>query len=83
MALDQPHNPDRLIARLIGPPGPEVSCDACFEHLDRYVELELGGADADIAIPGMRAHFEGCPACAEDRHSLRALLASQAGSTDA
>lgn len=70
-------NDDRLLGRLVGPPGPEVSCDACFEQLDRYVELELAGADADAAIPGMRAHLLGCSACAEDHDSLRALLAEQ------
>jgi hypothetical protein len=25
-------------------------------------------------VPGLRAHLEGCSACAEDRDSLRALL---------
>ena len=71
-------DPERLLARLIGPPGPELSCKECFEQLGRYVELELGGsdADADAEIPGMRAHLEGCSACAEDRDSLRALLLS-------
>ncbi len=62
------------LARIIGPPGPEVTCEQCFEELDRYVEMELAGVDAEATIPGMRAHFEGCPACAEDRDSLRALL---------
>ena len=71
---------ERLVARLLGPAGPEVSCEQCFEELDRFVELELAGVDADAAIPGMRAHFEGCSACAEDHESLRALLASQARS---
>ena len=33
-------------------------------------------SDADAAVPGMRAHLEGCPACAEDHASLRALLAA-------
>jgi hypothetical protein len=65
---------DRLVGRLLGPAGPELSCDQCFEQLDRYVELELSGADADAAIPGMRAHLEGCSACAEDHASLRAFL---------
>jgi hypothetical protein len=73
------HDLDGLLARLTGPAGPEVSCEECFEQLDRYVELELDGSDADAAVPGMRAHFEGCPACNEDRESLRALLASEAG----
>jgi hypothetical protein len=67
---------DRLVGRLLGPAGPELSCDQCFEQLDRYVELELAGEDADAAIPGMRAHFKGCSACAEDHESLRALLTS-------
>lgn len=68
------HN--RVLARLLGPAAPELSCDECFEQLDRYAELELHGADADAAIPGMSAHFEGCAACAEDRDSLRAYLQS-------
>jgi hypothetical protein len=61
---------------LLGPTGPQVSCDECFELLDEYVELELAGADADAQVPGMRAHLEGCPACGEDHESLRALLSS-------
>ena len=32
---------DALLRRLLGDPGPELTCEACFEHLDRYVELEL------------------------------------------
>ena len=71
-------NRDRLIAGLTGPTSPELSCDECFEQLDRYVELELDGRDADATIPGMRAHLEGCSACGEDHMSLCALLASEA-----
>jgi hypothetical protein len=58
---------------LLGPDGPELSCERCFEELDRYVELELAGADADAEVPGMRAHLAGCPACAEDHRSLLEL----------
>jgi anti-sigma factor RsiW len=64
----------RLLKRLLGPAGPEISCEECFEQLDRYVELELSGADAEAAIPGMSAHLDGCPACGEDHRSLRALV---------
>ena len=67
---------DRLLGRLLGPAGPEISCEACFDQLDRYVELELAGDDAEAVIPGMRAHLEGCPACAEDHESLLAFLRS-------
>jgi hypothetical protein len=67
----------RLLKRLLGPARPEISCEECFEQLDRYVELELSGADADAAIPGMSAHLEGCPACGEDHRSLRALIEAE------
>ena len=69
--------PDETIHRLLGPAGPEVTCEQCFELLDEYVELELDGADADARIPGLRAHLEGCPACAEDHRSLRDLASSE------
>ena len=69
--------PTELLARLLGPPAPELTCDECFEHLDRYVELELAGHDADAAVPGMRAHLEGCPACKEDQESLTAFVGSE------
>jgi hypothetical protein len=67
---------DRLLRALLGPEGPELSCEGCFEQLDRYVELELADANADEAIPGMRAHLEGCPACHEDHISLRSFVQS-------
>jgi hypothetical protein len=65
------HEPDKLLAALLGPGGPELTCEECFEQLDRYVELELTGAAADDAVPGMRAHLQGCPACHDDHQSLR------------
>jgi hypothetical protein len=66
------------LARVLGPASPEVTCEACFEHLDRYVELERarGGDAAEAEVRGMRAHLEGCPACAEDHAALHALLAA-------
>ena len=67
-----------LLGLLLGPSDPELTCEECFEQLDRYVELELRGADADAAVPGMRAHLAGCPACGEDHKSLRALVAREA-----
>ena len=69
--------PDReIVNRLLGPDGPEVTCEQCFELLDRYVELELSGARADEQFPGMRAHLDGCPACDEDHASLLAFVSA-------
>jgi hypothetical protein len=65
---------DTGLRRLLGPEGPDIGCDECFERLDEYVELELRGGDAEGAVPGMRTHLDGCPACREEHESLRALL---------
>jgi len=65
---------DLTILRLLGPAEPELGCDECFAELGRFVELELAGEDADADVPGLRAHLSGCPACAEEHESLRALL---------
>ena len=74
------HRDDTTLVRaLLGPPGPGLTCEQCFDELDRYVELELAGADADRAVPGMRAHLDGCPACHEDHLSLRAYVEQTAG----
>ena len=58
---------------LLGPQGPEIGCEACFELLDEFVDAELAGRDADAGVPGMRAHLAGCPACREEYESLREL----------
>ena len=68
---------ERLVERLLGPDEPELTCEECFENLDRYVELEVRGEDADAAIPGMAPHLIGCPACGEDHRSLRDLVSSE------
>jgi len=69
-----PDDSQGMIERLVGPTDPELSCDECFEVLDAYVELELGGAAADAEMPLMRAHLRGCSACRDDYDSLLALL---------
>jgi hypothetical protein len=65
---------DRLLARVLGPGKPELSCEECFAELDRYVELSVAGSEADRQIPGMKEHLEGCPACAEEYRSLREFI---------
>jgi anti-sigma factor RsiW len=75
---EQPKRADvDVLKGLLGPERPELGCEQCFEALDRYVELELNGADPDAGVPGMRAHLDGCRACDEDHRSLRALIEAE------
>jgi hypothetical protein len=68
--------PASVLTSVLGPAGPEVSCEVCFDELDRYIELQLAGADAERSVPGMTAHLRGCPACSEEHTSLTAFLTS-------
>ena len=74
--MTEPSETGRLVARVLGPAGPEVSCATCFDELDRYVELEASGADPDAALPGFRAHLEGCPACRRPAAPTRIAMAA-------
>jgi len=76
MTADVPEDAMATIKRLVGPAGPEVGCDECFDLLDIYIEVEQGGGDAAAAMPAMSAHLHGCAACRNDHDSLRALLDS-------
>ena len=66
-----------MLARMLGPDGPEVTCEECFERLDEYVDAELAGRYPEGAVPGMAAHLAGCPACREEHESLRELVSDE------
>jgi len=69
----------REFMRMLGPAGPELGCDECFDQLDAYVELELTDVKADLAMPAMRAHLMGCSACRDDHDSLLAFVRADPG----
>lgn len=66
-----------VLERLLGPTEPQVSCDECFEQIDRYIELEAAGVDAAAEFPRMQAHLEGCPACKQEHDELLAYVSSR------
>lgn len=79
MTANVPDDYRVLTERLLGPEGPEISCEECFDVLDVYVERELADSAACAAMPAMRAHLAGCSACREDHDSLFALLRNGLG----
>lgn len=73
----QPELTPEAAARLTVDAEPWLSCDDCFDLVDRYVDQVLSGADVDA--PAMRAHLLGCSACYEEARSLLLLVASEDG----
>lgn len=61
------------IRRLTTSAEPWMSCDECFDEIDRYVETVLA-ANSHIS-PRLRAHLIGCSACFEEAWSLLLLAA--------
>jgi hypothetical protein len=73
---ESPRTQAEILAGLLGPAAPELTCEECFELVDVYVDSERSRENADARVPGMRAHLAGCPACAEEHASLKDLLRS-------
>lgn len=65
------------VGRLTVDSQPWLSCDDCFDLVDRFVEQVL--TDPGNDMPAMRAHLAGCPACSEEATTLLLLAADDAG----
>ena len=50
-----------VLSRVLGPAEPELGCDACFDELDRYVELEASGRRRGCGDPGAACAFRRLP----------------------
>jgi hypothetical protein len=63
---------DDTVVRLLLDTDPYLSCDDCFAQLDQYVERRV--SEPGYQEPRMRAHLDGCGACAEEAETLLSLL---------
>lgn len=52
----------------------ELSCDECFERLDRFAEQKLDGKDAEAAMPLVQDHLDRCGECREEFEALLEVL---------
>ena len=72
-----PLQPDQLTAmvQMIAATRPdEISCDECFDRLDRFAELTLAGKSAAEALPLVQDHLERCGDCREEFELLMTAL---------
>ena len=68
----------QALGRLLGPTGPEVGCDECFDAARPLRRARARRARTPTPpFPGLRAHLAGCPACREEHESLRALVGGE------
>lgn len=76
MARIQSSTLKEILHRILRTQKEEIGCETCFEHLDRFVELELDGKDATLALPLVQRHLELCSGCGEEYRALLAALQS-------
>jgi hypothetical protein len=75
-----PLQPDQLagMVQMIAATRPdELSCDECFEQLDRFAELQLAGKSAAEAMPLVQDHLDRCGDCREEFELLLAALQAE------
>jgi hypothetical protein len=48
----------------------DQGCDAGFDIIDQYIELELAGRDAAARFPGLAVHLRTCPGCRADHDGI-------------
>ena len=59
----------------------ELGCGECLERVDRFVEMELSGLDAAVAMPLVKEHLDMCGDCREEFEALLASMRATEGSS--
>jgi hypothetical protein len=52
----------------------EISCEDCYDVLDRYVDMLRAGIDPDEVLPRVKEHLAMCRGCGEELQVLITML---------
>lgn len=66
--------PRRIVEYILSVDEEDLTCEACFEVLDSYVDTQLAGGNAAAQFPQVAQHLNRCPACWREYHDLYQLL---------
>ncbi len=56
----------------------DITCDECFEYVDRYVDMLRMGRDPDEVLLRVKHHLQNCPCCQQEFQALIVILEHQA-----
>lgn len=59
----------------------EIGCMECFNLLDQYADMIIGGADPDEILPAVRQHLKHCPTCTQEFETLIMMIQEAARSS--
>ncbi len=69
-----PESAMRLLRLLERTQEEELTCEETFALLDEYAELAESEAEAEVLMPLVKHHLDGCPDCYERYDALRRIL---------
>jgi predicted anti-sigma-YlaC factor YlaD len=75
MELDSDHL-KQLVCALLSERQDALECEACFEQMGCFVELELAGKSAAELLPLVEQHLACCEECREEYQALREALSA-------
>ncbi len=80
--MSEPHNTNqqrfaRIMEIIFRTDLQEITCDECFEVIDRYVDMLRAGRDPQEVLPQVKAHLGRCAPCDEEFRALIAILEAQ------
>jgi hypothetical protein len=68
-----------MMKAIFGVEEDEITCDECFEEVDRYVDMLRAGQDAASVLPHVKHHLDHCQCCHEELQALITILEAQTG----
>lgn len=68
---------DKVVRFIVKTHTEDITCDECYEHIDRYVDLVEAGAPLDEVLFTVQRHVENCPCCSHELEALQAILKGQ------
>ena len=63
-----------VILRKILAHAQSISCDDCYDVLDKYADMLRAGKDPSIILPGVKEHLIACGDCGDEFKALIAIL---------
>jgi len=64
----------KLLEMILSTQEEDITCDECFEHVDRYADMLRAGDEPDRVMHRVRRHLENCDCCQREFEAFLLVL---------
>lgn len=72
---DNDHHIDAILRKILAHKA-GMSCDDCYDVVDKYADMLRSGQDPESLLPGVKDHLAGCGDCSDEFKALLVILES-------